>query len=127
MIKIKSLYQPLEKGDGYRILIDNSSPPNVSNETTQLDLWLKGIAPSNNLIKWFVNNHNKWFEYKKKYLEELKNKKTLLKLINDNEKKYGTVTLLYTTKDEKRNNAQILKNKLQGYKTIHTSISRTHG
>ena len=127
MIKIKSLYQPLEKGDGYRILIDNSSPPNVSNETTQLDLCLKGIAPSNNLIKWFVNNHNKWFEYKKKYLEELKNKKTLLKLINDNEKKYGTVTLLYTTKDEKRNNAQILKNKLQGYKTIHTSISRTHG
>jgi uncharacterized protein YeaO (DUF488 family) len=127
MIKIKSLYQPLEKGDGYRILIDNSSPQDVSKETTQLDLWLKGIAPSKYLRKWFDDNHNKWFEYKKKYLEELKNKKTLLKLINDNEKKYGTVTLLYTTKDEKRNNAQILKNKLQGYKTIHTSISRTHG
>ena len=127
MIKIKSLYQPLEKGDGYRILIDNSSPPNVSNETTQLDLWLKGIAPSNNLIKWFVNNHNKWFEYKKKYLEELKNKETLLKLIKDNEKKNGTVTLLYANKDEKHNNAEILRNKLKGFKTIHKTISRTHG
>ena len=127
MIKIKSLYQPVEEGDGFRILIDNLFPQDVSKETTQLDLWLKGIAPSKDLRKWFDDNHNKWFEYKKKYLKELKNKKTLLKLINDNEKKYGTVTLLYTTKDEKRNNAQILKNKLQGYKTIHTSISRTHG
>ena len=127
MIKIKSLYQPVEKGDGFRILIDDLFPQNVSKGTIQLDLWLKGVAPSKDLRKWFADNHNEWFEYKKKYLKELKNKKTLLKLINDNEKKYGTVTLLYTTKDEKRNNAQILKNKLQGYKTIHTSISRTHG
>ena len=127
MIKIKSLYQPLEKGDGYRILIDNTSPPNVSNETTQLDLWLKEIAPSKNLRKWFANDHNRWLEYKQKYLEELKNKKTLITLIKDIEKKKGTVTLLYTAKDEKYNNAVVLRSKLQGYKTISTTISRIHG
>ena len=127
MIKIKSLYQPVEKGDGFRILIDNLCPRDVSKDTIQLDLWLKGIAPSKNLRNWFADNHNKWFEYKKEYLKELKNKKTLLKLIKDNEKKNGTITLLYATKDEKYNNTEILRNKIQGFKTIHTSISRTHG
>ncbi len=127
MIKVKSLYQPVDKGDGFRILIDNLCPGDVSKRTTQLDLWLKGIAPSKDLINWFADNHNKWFEYKKEYVKELKNKKTLLKLIKDNEKKNGTVTLLYATKDEKYNNAEILRNKLQGFKTIHTIISRTHG
>jgi uncharacterized protein YeaO (DUF488 family) len=127
MIKIKSLYQPVETIDGFRILIDNSCPPDVLKEITQLDLCLKGIAPSNELKKWFAENNNKWFEYKNKYLEELKNKKTLLKLITYNEKKNGTVTLLYATKDEKHDNAEILRNKLQGFKTIHTMISRTHG
>ncbi len=127
MIKIKSIYQPVEKRDGFRILIDDLYQLDISKETVQLDLWLKELASSDDLIKWLVDNHNKWSVYKKKYLEELKSKKTLIKLINDIEKKNGTITLLYATKDEKRNNAVILRNKLQGFKTIHTNVSRTHG
>ena len=127
MIKIKSVYQPVRIGDGFRIFVDSLCPQGISKETAQLDLWLKEIAPSKNLRKWFANDHNRWLEYKQKYLEELKNKKTLITLIKDIEKKKGTVTLLYTAKDEKYNNAEILRNKLQGFNTIYTTISRTHG
>ncbi len=66
MIKIKSIYQPVEKRDGFRILIDDLYQLDISKETVQLDLWLKELASSDDLIKWLVYNHNKWSVYKKK-------------------------------------------------------------
>ncbi len=127
MIKIKRVDQPVDKEDGFRILVDSLWPQGISKEAAKLDLWLKEIAPSNNLREWSAHNPNNWPEFQNKYREELKNKKTLIKLIKDIEKKNGTITLVYAAKDEKHNNAVVLSAKLRGYKTITTSIGRIHG
>ncbi len=127
MIKIKSTYEPVENKDGFRILVDNICSKDLSKETIQLDLSLKEIAPSNDLKKWFANDPERWPEFQKKYRKELRDKKTLINLIRNAERKNGTVTLIYAAKDDQHNNAVILRDKLQGYKTISTQINRTHG
>jgi len=127
MIKIKRAYEPVEDVDGFRILVDRLWPRGISKEKLKLDLWLKDIAPSTELRKWFAHDPDKWQEFQKKYREELKNKKTILLIIKDLENKNGTVTLVYGAKDEEHNNAVVLKEKLEGYGTIVTNVSRTHG
>ena len=127
MIKTKRAYQPAEESDGFRILVDKLWPRGISKEKAKLDLWLKDIAPSNELRKWYSHDISKWPEFKNKYLDELRNKKTMLKYIKDLERERGTLTLVYSAKDEEHNNALVLKDKLQGYKTIKKNINRTHG
>jgi len=75
MIKIKRIYEPVAKEDGFRILVDNLWPHGISKGNSHIDLWLKELAPSNNLRKWFAKDMNQWPEFQKKYLQELKNKK----------------------------------------------------
>jgi len=79
-------------------------------------LWLKDIAPSDKLRKWFGHKPEKWEEFKKKYQEELKTKKDLLKQIKELEKKNKIITLVYSAKDEKRNNAVVLAEVLRKFK-----------
>jgi len=107
--------------------VDKLWPRGISKEKAKLDLWLKDIAPSNELRKWYSHDISKWPEFKNKYLDELRNKKTMLKYIKDLERERGTLTLVYSAKDEEHNNALVLKDKLQGYKTIKKNINRTHG
>ncbi|MBB5254816.1 DUF488 domain-containing protein [Sulfurisphaera ohwakuensis] len=105
MIKIKRIYDPVEKDDGIRILVDRLWPRGVRKD--KVDVWLKDIAPSDELRTWFNHDPNKWEEFKKKYFEELsKNPKLdiLLQLI----KKGENVTLLYASKSP-YNNAVALK------------------
>ncbi len=113
MIKIKRPYQPPEETDGFRILVDRLWPRGVSKEKAKVDLWLKEIAPSDDLRKWFAHDPEKWSQFQKRYREELKNKNSLLSTIRDLEKENGTVTLVYAAKDEKHNNAVVLKEKIQ--------------
>ena len=127
MIKIKRIYEPVDEEDGFRILVDNLWPHGISKENAQIDLWLKELAPSNNIRKWFAKDMNQWPEFQKKYLQELKNKKTLIKLIKDIEHKNKNVTIVYSTDDEQHNNAVVLRDKLNNYKTINAQISRIHG
>ncbi len=127
MIKIKRAYQEPEEEDGFRILVDRLWPRGISKEKLKLDLWLKDVAPSNELRKWFAHDPDKWAEFKEKYREELKNKKTFILKIKDLEKKNDTITLVYGAKDEEHNNAVVLKEKLEGHGTIKTNVSRTHG
>lgn len=127
MIKIKRAYQAPEEEDGFRILVDRLWPRGISKEKLKLDLWLKDVAPSNELRKWFAHDTDKWDEFKEKYKEELKNKKTFTLKIKDLEKKNGTLTFVYGAKDEEHNNAVVLKEKMEGYRTVITKISRTHG
>jgi uncharacterized protein YeaO (DUF488 family) len=81
MIKIKRAYQIPEEDDGFRILVDRLWPRGISKEKAKLDLWLKDIAPSNELRKWFGHDPYRWNEFKKKYREELRSKKVLIKKI----------------------------------------------
>ena len=109
MIKIKRAYKPPEESDGFRILIDRLWPRGVSKEKAKLDLWLKDVAPSNELRKWFSHDPSKWQEFQEKYKAELKNKNQILNEIKDLEKDNKTLTLVYSAKDEEHNNAVVLK------------------
>jgi uncharacterized protein YeaO (DUF488 family) len=108
VIKIKRVYEKPSEDDGYRILIDRLWARGLTKEKAKIDLWLKDIAPSNELRKWFNHDPEKWDFFKEKYKQELKDKKDLAEQIRRLEKEKGTITLLYSTKDEKHNNAVVL-------------------
>ena len=108
MFKIKRAYQDPEDEDGYRILVDRLWPRGVSKEKAKFDLWMKEIAPSNELRKWFGHEPEKWGEFKNKYINELAGKKELINQLYDMEKINNTVTMIYSAKDEKHNNAVVL-------------------
>ena len=106
MIFLKRVYEKPEKKDGTRILVDRLWPRGISKEEAKIDLWLKNIGPSNELRKWFNHEDNKWEEFRKKYFEELKDKKGLIEQIKKQE---GTVTLLFGAKNVEHNNAVAIK------------------
>ncbi len=108
MIKIKRIYDEPAKSDGFRILIDRLWPRGESKEKARIDLWLRDIAPSDELRKWFEHDPEKWGKFKEKFFAELKEKKDLLDEIIARARK-GTVTLLYGAKEERYNNAVALK------------------
>ena len=107
MIKIKRIYNAPARDDNFRILVDRLWPRGISKEKAKIGLWLKDIAPSDSLRKWFDHDPARWAVFKRKYFKELDNKKDLIKEITKRVK--GGVTLLYAAKDETHNNAQALK------------------
>ncbi|OGE08258.1 hypothetical protein A3I53_01130 [Candidatus Curtissbacteria bacterium RIFCSPLOWO2_02_FULL_40_13b] len=113
MIKIKRVYEPFDKGDGLRILVDRLWPRGKTLQQAKIDLWLKDIAPSDTLRIWFAHDPAKWKEFKKRYSEELKGKKEAVETIKEKMRE-GTLTLLYGTKDTEHNNAVALKEYLSG-------------
>lgn len=108
MIRIKRIYDKPEKRDGFRILVDRLWPRGLSKEKAGIDLWLKEIAPSDRLRKWFTHDSKKWKQFKAEYLKELRQKKGLVNKIRQREKEKINITILYSAKDEKRNNAVVL-------------------
>jgi uncharacterized protein YeaO (DUF488 family) len=112
MIKIKRIYESADKADGFRILIDRLWPRGISKEKAKLDLWLKEIAPSDSLRKWFGHDLKKCESFKERYFSELESKQDALDQIpaHSNGK---TVTLLYGAKEEGCNNATALKEYLE--------------
>lgn len=109
MIKIKRAYESSSEDDGFRILVDRIWPRGVSKEKANLDTWMKEIAPSNDLRKWFSHDPKKWKEFENKYKEELKDKNKLINEIKEIEKDKGKVTLIYSAKDKEHNNAVVLE------------------
>ncbi len=107
VISIKRVYDGYKRGDGFRILVDRLWPRGESKEKAHIDLWLKEIAPSTELRKWFGHDPKKWADFKKKYHAELKDKNDLIKQIIDEAKKRH-VTLVYGAKDEEHNQAVAL-------------------
>lgn len=107
-IQLKRIYETYSKEDGYRILVDRLWPRGFTKEKAALDLWLKEIAPSTELRKWFGHDPEKWKEFQKKYQLELRQNKEALDRLMDYIKK-GKVTLLYGAKDEEHNEAQVIK------------------
>jgi uncharacterized protein YeaO (DUF488 family) len=106
-IKIKRVYDEYNKQDGTRILIDRLYPRGIKKEKAKIDFWIKEIAPSDNLRKWFDHDPNKWNEFKQKYSAELKDKNDLCEEILSKGK--VNITLVYAAKDEEHNNAVVLK------------------
>jgi len=106
-IQIKRVYEKLGKEDGKRILVDRLWPRGLTKERASIDLWLKKIAPSTELRKWFGHDPEKWKEFQKRYHQELKNNESQVSLLKEQLKK-GTVTLVYGAKDEEHNEALVL-------------------
>lgn len=107
-INIKRVYEAPAKEDGIRILVDRLWPRGLTKEKAAVDIWLKDIAPSTELRKWFAHEPAKWAEFKKRYHLELKENNEQVLLLKEQLKK-GTVTLVYGAKDEEHNEALVLK------------------
>ncbi len=112
MVKIKRTYDPPSANDGKRILIDRLWPRGLKKEEAQVDEWLKDLAPSTELRKWFGHDPAKWSEFKKRYRAELAGKADLLTRIKAEARK-GTVTLIFSAKDAEHSNAAFLKELLE--------------
>jgi uncharacterized protein YeaO (DUF488 family) len=93
--------------------VDRLWPRGLSKDKAKVDIWLRDIAPSDELRKWFAHDPKKWIEFENKYRSELKDKKELIDKIKQSEKEKGVVTLVFSAKDEKRNNAIALINILK--------------
>lgn len=107
-IQIKRVYEKPDKEDGKRILVDRLWPRGLTKEKAAVDLWLKDIAPSTELRKWFGHEADKWQEFIKRYRKELKTKSEDISILKDELKK-GKVTLVFGAKDEVHNEALVLK------------------
>jgi uncharacterized protein YeaO (DUF488 family) len=107
-VKIKRIYEPLSPADGHRILVDRLWPRGIKKEDANIDKWLKEIAPSTALRKWFNHEPEKWLQFKKKYHAELKNSPALEELLTYVHE-YKTVTLLYASKEKEYNHAVVLQ------------------
>lgn len=113
MIQVKRIYDEPDDNDGFRILIDRLWPRGISKDKAKVNLWLKEIAPGDELRKWFRHDPGKWEDFRDKYLKELQSHKQLLDKIMLAEEDYHTITLLYAAKDSKHNNAVVLLDMLR--------------
>ena len=107
-IKLKRAYEPKEKADGFRILVDRLWPRGIKKEDLEIDVWLKEVAPSSALRKWFNHDPEKWATFKTKYKAELK-QSAMLGELKQFVKKYKKITLVYAAKNEEHNQAVVLK------------------
>lgn len=111
-IKIKRVYETSDKNDSVRILIDRLWPRGLTKQKAKIDIWIKEIAPSSSLRKWFAHNPARWQEFKEKYQQELHSKKDLLREVRDKVRRQK-ITLIYAAKDTQHNNAVVLKEYLE--------------
>ena len=116
-LQIKRIYAPNAPEDGLRILVDRLWPRGLAKADAQIDLWIKDLAPSTALRKWFGHTPEKWAAFQFKYIKELEEKKEEVQQLCAKIDKQKA-TLLYAAKDEKHNHAQVLLQYLQG-RAIH--------
>lgn len=110
-IQTKRIYEEYSKDDGYRVLVDRIWPRGISKEKANLNDWMKEIAPSKELRKWFDHKNNRFEEFASKYKEELKKSEDLLIALRKQATK-GKISLLYGAKNTEYNQAVVLKDVL---------------
>jgi uncharacterized protein YeaO (DUF488 family) len=115
MIQLKRVYEKPSRKDGVRILVDRLWPRGLTKERAAVKLWMKEVAPSTDLRKWFDHDPAKWGQFQVRYRKELREQKDALKLLKQKSKE-RTVTLVYGSRDEEHNEAVILKMMLEGRK-----------
>jgi uncharacterized protein YeaO (DUF488 family) len=108
MIQLKRAYEPPSEQEGYRVLIDRIWPRGVKKEELAVDAWLKEIAPSSDLRKWFDHDPKKWQEFCTRYKAELKDRQDVIEFLKEKSED-GVLTLVFGAKDTRYNNAVALK------------------
>jgi uncharacterized protein YeaO (DUF488 family) len=106
-ISLKRAYEPPAETDGTRVLVDRLWPRGVTKSKAKIDLWLKDVAPSTELRKWFGHDPERWPEFQKRYRAELKGNPALSELREQS--RQGNITLVYAARDELHNDAVVLK------------------
>lgn len=117
MLRTKRVYEAPAADDGLRVLTDRLWPRGLSKAEAHIDLWLKDVAPSNELRKWFGHDPARWAEFQTRYMRELEQQpaRAALEQLRDCLNK-GRVTLLYAARDETHNNARVLQDYLQHHR-----------
>jgi uncharacterized protein YeaO (DUF488 family) len=112
MVKIKRVYDPPDRGDGERILVDRLWPRGLSRRAAAIDAWMKELAPSPGLRTWFGHDPARWREFRRRYLAELRTRRYLLEAIARKAAR-GPVTLLFGARDREHNQAVVLKEAIE--------------
>lgn len=107
MLRLKRVYEPPAHSDGRRILVDRLWPRGLSRKNAAVDEWMKEIAPSAELRRWFGHDPQRWPEFKRRYKHELRAHADLVRVITARASR-GTVTLVYGARDEAHNDAVVL-------------------
>ena len=111
-IDLKRAYDPPTKSDGRRILVDRVWPRGIAKDDLQIDAWLKDLAPSTGLRKWFGHDPAKWDDFRKRYALELEQHPEALEELVE-KARAGHVTLVFGAKDTQHNNAVALRENLE--------------
>lgn len=112
ILKLKRIYEEASEDDGFRVLVDRLWPRGIKKESAKVDLWVKDLAPTTELRKWFNHDAAKWDEFHRHYCEELVNNEafhSFLETIGD----HPVVTLLFGAKDTAHNNAVVMRDLIQ--------------
>ncbi len=112
-VRLKRAYDPPAPSDGTRILVDRLWPRGLTKAAAAIDQWVKEIAPSTALRKWFGHDPARWTEFRRRYAAELRERGDDLKALRDQAKR-GPVTLVYSAHDEAHNDAIVLRDILLG-------------
>lgn len=112
-IRLKRAYRPAAADDGARILVDRLWPRGLKKSDAAIDRWLKDIAPSTALRQWFAHDPARWPEFRRRYAAEIRRHPDQLAELRAIARK-GPVTLIFSARDELRNDAVVLRNVLLG-------------
>ena len=110
-IQLKRAYEPAAPGDGYRVLVDRLWPRGLRKADAHLDAWLKEIAPSDPLRRWFAHDPDRFREFRERYRRELRGKTELAGLAD--RARHQRITLVYSAHDEQHNNAVVLAREIE--------------
>jgi uncharacterized protein YeaO (DUF488 family) len=115
VVHLKRVYEAPSKKDGLRVLVERLWPRGLTKDRAAVDLWLKDVAPSPELRKWFGHDPDRWDQFQERYRKELQTNKDAVHLLQEKSKK-GTVTLVFAARDEEHNGAVVLKKFMQGHR-----------
>ncbi|HET7453766.1 MAG TPA: DUF488 family protein [Thermoanaerobaculia bacterium] len=107
MIRLKRVYEPPASDDGTRVLVERLWPRGVSKASGRIDLWTKEVAPSPELRRWYGHAPEKWAEFRRRYLAEIRRNPDVASL-GERVRRDGNVTFVYAARDEERNSARVL-------------------
>lgn len=119
--RVKRIYEPVSKADGFRVLVDRVWPRGISKAGARIDLWLRDIGPSTALRRWFNHDPVRWKQFCTRYRAELRGKPQLLALLKQHARS-GPVTLLYSARNEECNQAVALCAMLKQPRTRHVRV-----
>ena len=123
-IRVKRVYDAASPEDGVRILVDRLWPRGLSKDRAHVDKWIRDVAPSNTLRKWFGHDPSRWAEFRRKYVAELRTNRAATEPIRTLARRQD-VTLLFGARDEAHNNAVVLAAAVRSRRTSSAPQARS--